>query len=152
MNALSLTFAFEIRITVEAMSEVGPTPKGIRRVVPITGGTFQGPTLAGTVVAGGYDWQTVRSDGVTEIEARYLLQTQEGALITIVNQGLRHGPPEVMQRLAEGEIVDPSTYYFRTIPVFETAAPQHQWLTQYLFVATGIRHPDQVLIQVYQLL
>ncbi|QJW92282.1 DUF3237 domain-containing protein [Spirosoma taeanense] len=145
-------FAFELRVEVAAIEEMGQTAKGIRRVIPITGGTFEGPAIQGHIVAGGYDWQIGRSDGVTEVEARYLLRTHDGSLITIINQGLRHGPPEVMQRLAKGELVDPSDYYFRSIPVFETADPRYDWLTRSVFIATGIRQPSQVLIRVYRLL
>ena len=89
---------------------------------------------------------------MTEVEARYLLKTDDGTLITIVNQGLRHGPAAVMQRLARGEIVSPADYYFRSVPVFETANPAYAWLMKSVFVATGIRQPDQVLIQVYTVL
>jgi hypothetical protein len=152
MEFIRQEFAFELRVEVDAIQELGQTVKGIRRIVPITGGTFEGPAISGEVVAGGYDWQTGRSDGVTEVEARYLLKTDDGSLITIVNQGMRHGPAEVMQRLAKGEFVNPSAYYFRSIPVFETADTRYNWLTQSIFIATGIRLPDQVLIRVYKLL
>ncbi|GAB3512932.1 DUF3237 domain-containing protein [Spirosoma knui] len=152
MESIKQEFVFELRVNVAAIQELGPTPKGIRRVIPITGGVFEGPAIRGQVVAGGYDWQIGRSDGVTEVEARYLLSTDDGSLITIVNQGLRHGPPDVMRRLARGEVVDPATYYFRSIPQFETADARYSWLTKSVFIATGIRRPDQVLIQVYRLL
>jgi hypothetical protein len=151
-DSIQLAFAFELRITVDAVAELGQTPKGIRRMIPIAGGTFAGPAIGGVILAGGYDWQTGRSDGVTEVDARYLLRTDDGSLMTIVNQGLRHGPAEVMQRLGRGEPVDPSAYYFRSIPVFETADPRYEWLTRSIFIATGSRLPNEVLIQVFQVL
>ena len=144
---------FCLRISVDitgGIQELGNTGKGIRKVVPITGGSFEGPNIKGKVVAGGYDWQLVRADEVTEIDARYMLQTNDGDLITITNTGLRHGPPEVMQRLARGEEVDASAYYFRSIPVFETSNPKYAWLMQSVFIATGIRQPKQVLIDVWR--
>ncbi len=154
MEQPKLEFVFEIsvQVTPGKIQEVGETGKGIRRIVPITGGTFEGPNIKGIIVAGGYDWQLLRSDHVSEIEARYILQTDDGALITIVNKGLRHGPAEVMKRIALGEAVNADEYYFRSIPVFETGAQQYHWLMKNIFIATGIRKPDKVLIQVWKIL
>lgn len=151
MQQPALEFAFRISVDLTAgVQEVGNTGKGIRKVVPITGGTFEGPNIKGKVVAGGYDWQMLRADGVVEIDARYLLQTDDGDLITITNTGLRHGPPEVMQRLAKGEEVDAAEYYFRSIPLFETGNPKYAWLMESVFIATGTRKPKQVLIDVWR--
>ncbi|MFN8347015.1 MAG: DUF3237 domain-containing protein [Spirosomataceae bacterium] len=147
---MELEFAFELRVEVSAIQVMGDTHRGNRRMIPITGGTFEGPNIKGRVQPGGYDWQVIRTDGVAELDARYVLVTDDGTLITIVNQGLRRGPTEVMKRLAEGQEVNPSEYYFRSIPVFETAHPDYIWMTQSIFVATGIRKPDKVLIQVYR--
>jgi hypothetical protein len=151
IKAIQQEFAFELRVKVDAITELGQTVKGLRRVIPIMGGTFEGPSIRGDVVPGGYDWQIGRSDGVTELEARYVLRTHDGTLITIVNHGLRHGSPQVMQRLARGETVDPSEYYFRSIPIFETADAQYEWLTKSVFIATGSRQANQVIIQVFRL-
>jgi hypothetical protein len=148
---MELEFAFELRVEVSAIQVMGDTPKGNRRMIPITGGTFEGPKIKGTIQAGGYDWQVIRIDGVAELDAHYVLETNDDVLITIVNQGLRRGSPDVMKRLSEGKDVNPSEYYFRSIPVFETADPKYAWLTQSVFVATGIRKPDKVLIQVYKI-
>jgi hypothetical protein len=151
MQQPELEFAFRISVDLTAgVQEVGETGKGIRKVVPITGGTFEGPNIKGQVVAGGYDWQLLRADSVVEIDARYLLQTDDDDLITITNTGLRHGPPEVMQRLAKGEEVDASEYYFRSIPLFETGNPKYAWLMNSVFIATGTRKPKQVLIDVWR--
>lgn len=146
-----LEFCFRISIDVAGgMQELGKTGKGTRRIIPITGGRFEGPNIKGSVVAGGYDWQLLRPDGVIEIDARYLIQTAEGDLITVINTGLRHGSAEVMQRLAKGEEVDPSEYYFRSVPVFETANSKYAWLTKSIFIANGIRKPKEVLIDVWR--
>src|SRR5229473_2661885 len=90
-----------------------------------------------------------RGAGVAELEARYMLQADDGGLIAVVNRGLRHGPDAVMRKLIAGEPVDPGAYYFRCTPVFETAAPAYHWLTRTVFVASGARHPDRVEISVY---
>ena len=126
------------------------TTKGIRRIIPITGGIFAGPQINGTIEPGGYDWQLHRSDGVTELEARYVLRTDDNSLITIVNTGLRHGPPGVMQQIARGEEVDPSLYYFRSVPYFETSGPKYNWLTENIFLASGLRNPSEVIIRVWK--
>ncbi len=99
---------------------VGDGPHGLRRIIAIEGGTFTGPRLSGKVLPGGADWQVIRPDGVAEIEARYTLETDDGALIYVRNPGIRTAPKAVMDRLARGERCDPSEYYFRTCPVFET--------------------------------
>lgn len=142
----------ELRVSVGKMEELGDIGKGVRRVIPITGGTFSGADIKGTILSGGYDWQIIRSDGVAELEARYVLKTDDGSLITVVNKGLRHGPPEVMKRLAKGEEVDPSEYYFRAIPEFEVAAKKYDWLNKSIFISTGIRKPDAVIIKVWRVL
>src|SRR3954465_15248670 len=112
MEQPKLEFAFELKVEVGNIEELGRVAKGIRKIIPITGGSFEGPEIKGSILPGGYDWQLLRSDDVAEVEARYVLQTDDGALITIVNTGLRYGPSEVMQRMAKGEEVDPSEYYF----------------------------------------
>lgn len=146
-----LTFAFEMHATVGPPQEVGQVRSGRRRIVPITGGTFEGPGLRGKVVAGGADWQTIQPDGFSELDTRYTIQTDAGQLIYVQNAGVRHAAPDVMQRLLAGEIVDPSLVYFRTVPRFETSAPELQWLTRNVFVGIGERYPNEVVIRFYKL-
>ena len=153
-NKPKLEFAFEIKIKVEPGKgfEAGNTPKGFRRMIPITSGAFEGPDMKGTVIPGGYDFQLLRDDKVVEIDARYVLQTDDGALITIVNRGLRHADTEVMQQMANGFEVSPSLYYFRSVPQFETGSKKYQWLNKTMFVANGIRKPAEVIIIVFKVL
>ena len=147
-----LELAFEARVLVDPRIDVGQTPLGVRRVIPITGGTFEGPRLRGVVLPGGADWQLHRADGVAEIHARYTLKTDDGALIYVVNQGIRHAPPEVQARLEAGQPVDPGQVYFRTSPTFETAPGPYDWLMRSMFVGTGERHPGGVLIRYWRVL
>ena len=149
---IALDFAFSAKVMVAAPLELGATHLGHRRIIAITGGTIDGPRLFGKVLAGGADWQIIRADGTAELEARYTIAAEDGALISVVNRGFRHGPPEVMRALAAGEPVDPGHYYFRCTPVFETAAPAHQWLTRTVFVASGARHRDRVELRFYEVL
>ncbi len=129
---------------------VGQTPQGLRRVVPILGGTFEGPKLRGEILGGGADWQYTRSDGVTVLEALYLLRTHDGTVIQVCNRGLRHGPPEIMQLLAQGQSVDPSEYYFRAAPEFSAPQGPYDWLNKSLFLCTGVRHAAAVELKIYR--
>jgi hypothetical protein len=149
---MQTAFAFEARVTVGTPLDLGDGPLGRRRVVPITGGTFEGPRLKGTVMPGGADWQLIRTDGVAELEARYVLRADDGTLVSVVNRALRRGPADVMQRLAAGETVDPALYYFRGTPTFQAPAGQHDWLTRSIFVADGVRWPDVVIVRVFEVL
>jgi Protein of unknown function (DUF3237) len=152
MEKPALEFAFEIKINIDtaAIIDGGKTAKGIKKIVPLLGGSFEGPAIKGEVVPGGYDWQLIRMDQVAEIDARYILKTDDGIFITIVNSGMRYGPAAIMEKIAKGEAVDPSAYYFRTIPVFETGHLKYEWLTKHIFIANGIRKSSQVIIQVWK--
>jgi hypothetical protein len=146
---------FEPLMTVSAevgeIVSLGPGPLGERRVVQILSGSFEGPQLHGTVLPGA-DWQILRDDGVLDIDARYVLQEARGGLVRVVSQGYRHGPPEVMARLARGETVEPSAYFFRTVMRFETGAPDLAWLNKTIAVATAERKARRVELKVFKLL
>jgi hypothetical protein len=149
---LKAEFAFEARVTVGTLLTVGRMRAGERRIIPITGGDFAGPRLSGDILPGGADWQVVSPDGLTEVEARYTLRERDGTLIYVANRGLRHGDPDVMRRLARGEGVDPALYYFRTVPTFEVADGPHAWLQRAIFVGTGVRRPEEVVIRYFEIL
>ena len=146
-----LTFAFEVRATVGMPLEVGAVPQGRRRIVPITGGTFEGVGLKGKVMPGGADWQIIRADGFTELDTRYTLETDKGQIVYVQNAGMRHAAPDVMKKLLAGELVDPALVYFRTVPKFETASADLQWLTRAVFIGMGERYPNDVRIRFYRL-
>jgi hypothetical protein len=145
-----LNLLLEVRATLEAPIVVGDVPEGARRVVPITGGTFVGPRLRGTLVPGGADWQYLRSDGVMIVEAQYLLRTDDGVIIQVNNHGMRHGPEAVMRRLGAGESVDPADYYFRATPRLSAPAGRYEWLNRRMFLCSGARYPDTVLLWFYE--
>jgi hypothetical protein len=119
-------------------------------VIGILGGTVHGPKLTGRIRPGGADWQIIRSDGAADIKARYTIESEAGALVMVTSEGLRHGPADVMEKLARGEDVDPSHYYFRTVMRFETADPSLDWLNRILAVAKGQREPRAVRLDVYE--
>jgi hypothetical protein len=139
-----------LEIEVGPAVEVGQLPHGFRRVVPITGGRVSGALLAGRVLPGGADFQLIRSPTETEVEARYLIESDRGELVYVVNRGLRTASAEDIARLRADEPVDPARVYFRTSPSFETAAPRLRDLTDHVFLGVGVRQPRAVLFDVFQ--
>jgi hypothetical protein len=150
-NTPPLEFLCAVEVEVAAPVTVGEGPMGLRRVIPILGGRLTGPGLSGEVLPGGADHQIIRRDGVTELVARYTVRLADGALVYVVNSGIRDAAPEDMARLLRGEPVPPERVYFRTAPVFETASPAHQWLHRRLFVGYGERQPAAVLLKIFAL-
>jgi Protein of unknown function (DUF3237) len=144
-----LEHLFRAVVEIAAPLSVGVTPRGERRIIPITGGRFEGPELTGEVLPGGADWQLVCPDGTALLEARYTLRTRDGALVYVRNRGVRSGRPDVLARLARGEVVDPASYYFRTRPEFETGAPQYAWLNDVLAVCSAVRAANAVTLDFY---
>jgi len=147
---LNLQHLFKAEISLAAPQELGATPQGRRRIIGITGGRFAGERLSGRVLPGGADWQVVRADGVADLDARYTLETSDGALIYVRNRGYRHGPAEVLKKLSAGEEVDPSLYYMRTTPLFETGDARYAWLNRIVCVATGARRAAAVELDVFE--
>ena len=152
MRAIATRPLFHIDITVPEIQPIGDTPYGTRRIALVTGGTFEGERLRGKVLPGGGDWLLLRPDGVLNLDVRITLETDDGALIYMTYRGFRHGRPEVIDRLNRGESVDPSEYYFRTAPGFETAAEPYAWLNSIVCVATGARAPTGPSYDVHEVL
>lgn len=142
---------FRAELTLAAAQELGETPHGRRRIIGITGGRFAGERLSGRVLPGGADWQVIRADGVADLDARYTLETTDGALIYVRNRGYRHGPAEIISRLSSGETVDPSLYYMRTTPRFETGDARYAWLNRIVCVASGARRSAAVELEVFEI-
>jgi Protein of unknown function (DUF3237) len=141
-----------LQVAVVGPQKIGAVPYGMRVTAPITSGHFEGPRLKGKVLSGGADWTLLRSDGVLELDLRTTLQTDDGALIHMSSFGLRHGPPDVIAALGRGEAVDPSLYYFRTTPRFETAHPKYAFLNKLLAVSSGDRRAEGPIYTIDELL
>lgn len=141
----------QIRCEVGALVSLGMAKHGERRYVPLGAGTVQGPELNGTLVEGGVDWQVQRADGVTDIAAHYVIRTTDGALVEVQSEGMRHGPAEVMARLARGEPVARDEYFFRTVVRFTTGAPAWLHLNKVLAIAVGQREATRVLLDLYRI-
>lgn len=140
-----------VHCEVGALVSLGQGKHGERRYVPLGGGTVSGPELNGTLVEGGVDWQINRSDGVLDIAAHYVIRTDDGALIEVQSDGMRHGPAEVMARLARGDAVPRDEYFFRTIMRFQTGATQWLHLNKVLALACGQREATRVVLDVYRI-
>lgn len=149
--APALTHVFTLLVQVGAPVELGRIDGAQRRFVPITGGRISGPRLAGVVLPGGGDWQDIRPGGLTEVRARYVLKADDGSMIGVENSGVRVASEAVTADLARGVPVEPSAYYFRTVPRFDVAPGPHEWLRRSLFVASGIRRPTEVQIDIFAL-
>jgi hypothetical protein len=143
---------FHVRCEVANILDLGTAPFGHRRVVNLLGGTVSGARLNGRILPGGADWQIMAADGALDIHARYTVESDAGALIQVDSKGVRHGPPEVLARMAKGEDVDPSLYYFRTVMRFETAHPDTLWLNRILARAQGALENKAVNLDVYEVL
>ena len=152
MPTLHTELLFEMQVELGEFQQVGATPRGDRLIAPLKGGTFAGPKLKGTVLPGGADWLLTRLDGVRELDVRLTLRTDDGQLIYMASRGINTITPEIIQRLMRGEPVDPSEYYMRTTPVFETGAEQYGWLNRIVAVGVGQRLPTAVRQTVYAIL
>jgi hypothetical protein len=150
--ALATKYVFSLAIQVGTPIVAGDTGHGVRRVIPVLGGEVRGPGMKGAIFPVGADFQTIRPNGFTELEAKYAFEMDDGAVIYIENIGIRFGPKELLDRIAKGEIVDPELIYFRSVPRFETGAENYRWLMENLFVGVGSRHPDRVELDVHQVL
>ena len=142
---------FVMNLDVQPYQIIGGPDGAFRRVGVVPGGMFEGERLSGKVLPGGNDWQTIRSDGTTMIEVKLVLEVDDGATIGMTYTGLRHGPANVMNRVNKGEDVDPTTYYFRTNPLFVTAST-YSWLNGIISVGTGYRTPDGVIYSLFEVL
>ena len=138
-----------LRVEVGAPQDVGVTPRGRRRLIPITGGAAEGHGWQARVAPGGADFQLMTASGMTDLDARYTLETDAGDWIYVQNTALRCGAPEAMARLARGEPVDPAEIYFRCAPRFETASVALGWINERLFIGSGVRRPDRVEMQFF---
>jgi len=152
MIPLKSEFLFTLTGTVATALDIGHTPSGERRFYPVSGGDFEGPRLKGKVLEGGSDAMLVRADGVAQPDVRLILKTDDGQLIFMRYGGMRHGPAEVMERLARGANVEPTEYYFRITPLFETGSPKYEWLNRIVTVGIGNRLANGPIYYVYEIL
>ena len=143
---------FVMRLDVKKLQIVGQTPTGYRRVGVVPGGIFDGERLSGEVLDGGSDWQALAEDGATSLDVRLVLKTHDDVLIGMKYKGIRYGSPDVLKRIDSGEVVDPESYYFRILPVFETSGPAYLWLNHLVAVGIGHRRSDGPVYSIFEVL
>ena len=149
LRAPTLRHFCDLSVALGPIREMGQGRAGKRRIIPIIGGTVDGPGINGTILNLGADWQTIFEGGTAELDTRYAMETDDGALIEIINYGFRHGPPEVIRAIAAGEEVEPADYYMRTHARLETGDGRYAWVNDMLFVGTGARLADAVKLRLY---
>lgn len=132
-----LEHLYDMHVDLEAPQVIGQTPMGVRQVFIVKGGTFEGPKMRGTILPGGGDWATMRPDGAVQLDVRATIKMDDGAMVYAYYTGYIHGPPEVVMKAAAGGDVPLSEYYFYTNPIFQTGAPQYDWLNRTVAVGRG---------------
>lgn len=152
LSAVITRHLFTMQAEVRAVTTVGATPGGFRRIALISGGQVTGERLSGRVLDGATDWQVRRPDGSLALDIRLAIETERGALVTMIAGGIRHGPADVIGRLDRGETVDPASYYFRIAPTFETADAELGWLNGIQAIGIGHRVEAGPLFNVFEVL
>ena len=149
---LETRYVFTLTVQIAEVTSAGEIGTGVRRIIPIIGGEVRGEKVNGKVLPFGADFQIIRPNELIELEAKYAFETDDGDVVYVENKGLRFGPIDLLQKLKRGEPVDPKLIYFRTVPKFETGAPNYRWLMENLFIGSAARHADRVVIDVHQVL
>lgn len=152
LSTIHTRHLFTMRLDVRPIVPIGSTPNGFRRIGFVTGGEIVGERIRGKVLNEANDWQVKRPDGSVTLDVRLAFETDSGALVTMAYRGLRHGPAEVIERLERGEVVDPSSYYFRIAPTFETANADLLWLNGVFAIGTGHRFPQGPIYNIFEVL
>jgi hypothetical protein len=147
----SLEHLCDLAVTIAAPVEVGQTPAGLRRMIPITGGTVTGPRVNGKVLAGGADFQLILGGGTqAHLDARYVIELGDGSRVFVQNTALRVASLENSQRIMNGQPVNPDEVYFRCQPKLEATSPEWAWLSESQFIGVGRRAPDGVFMSFYR--
>jgi hypothetical protein len=140
----------DFEVELSRPHEMGAALAGTRRIIPIVGGTASGPRINGRILDVGADWQTVEAGGVAQLDARYAIETHDGAVIEVISRGIRHATPEIAARIAAGELVPPSEYYMRTAIRLDTGHPDYGWVARSIYVAAGGKVGNTVRLAVYR--
>jgi hypothetical protein len=152
MTEFQYEFLYEVYADLEKPIGLGITPRGNREIYYVKCGSFKGPKLEGVVLPGGGNWFLIRSDGTAELDVRGTLRTNDGHLIYVSQPGYLHASPEVWQKMIREEPVDPSQYYFRSTPYYETSSDKYSWLNRIVAVGIGRLTETGVAFKVYKIL
>ncbi len=142
---------YEAHVDLDAPQVVGQTPLGMRQIFYVKGGAFEGPRIRGEILPGGGDWALIRPDGALQLDVRATARTDDGALFYAAYGGLIFASPEVYQRIFRGEDVPVDQYYCYGTPMYQTAAPQYEWLNRVVAVGKGKIIPGGIEWRVFAL-
>jgi hypothetical protein len=148
--SIALEHVCDLVVELLPPHEMGGALAGTRRIIPIVGGTARGPRINGRILNVGADWQTVQAGGVAQLDARYAIETDDGAVIEVVSQGIRHASAEVAARIVAGEAVPPSEYYMRTAIRLDSGHPDYAWVARSIYVADGGKVGNTVRLAVWR--
>lgn len=155
VGEIATAHLFDMVVDLHAPLSMGLGPLGRRVFYPAAGGSFEGPKLRGTVLPNGGDWAIFQSDGTMTLDVRLTLRTDDDALILLRYEGRYRAPAEQRAALADATTrhqIDPATYYFRTMPLFETGAKQYAWLNGIVGVGSGYLVEGGIAYKVWQVL
>ena len=145
-----LTKVYRLEASLGQPLDLGEIAQGHRRVVPLTGGTFTGPEINGTLLSGASaDWQIVLADGTALGDIRYTLQTEGGDLLYVQSRSVRHGSPEVLARWRVVRTSRPASTRSAPRPRSRPVAPSLDWLDKGVFISVGGRQPGGVIYETY---
>lgn len=147
---IALEHACDLVVELSPPHEMGGCGLGTRRIIPIVGGTAKGPLINGRILNVGADWQTVTAFGVAELDARYAVATEDGAIIEVISRGIRHATDDVIARIAAGEDVPTSEYYMRSAIRLDSGHPDYAWVNRSLYIADGGKVGSTVMLSVYR--
>lgn len=148
--SIALEHVCDLVVELTPPHEMGACASGTRRIIPIVGGTAKGSRINGMILDVGADWQTVSPNHVAELDARYAIRTDDGAVIEVVSRGIRYASQQVARRISAGEQVPPSEYYMRTAIRLDSGDPRYDWLGKSLFLASGGKVGNAVSLAVYR--
>lgn len=151
LDAPTLEHLCDLAVQVGVPVEVGTGPTGLRRIIPIIGGTLSG-RMNGQVLPGGADYQLIIGGTLARLDARYVVELADGARVFVQNTAVRAASADMTTRLMRGEPVPPEAVYFRCQPAFETGDSRWKWLHERQFIGTGVRLPGAVLMSFYTVL
>lgn len=149
LKSPNLRYFCTLSVEPGAVLTLGNGRLGQRRIITISGGRVTGPSLNGKILPGGADWLTVSHQGLALLDARYAVETDDGAIVEVIDQGYRHGPSETMAALASGQEIAPDTYYMRSSIRLESGAPEYAYVNSTIFIGTGAKTPSGVQIDIY---
>jgi len=152
MTELKSEFLYEAYVDLDKPIELGITPQGNRQIYYFKGGSLKGPNIKGVVIPGGGNWLLIRSDGAAQMDIKATIRTDDGHFIYSYDSGYLYASPEIWQKMMKEEPIDPSEYYLRSVPYYETSSEKYSWMNRIVAVGIGRLTETGVAFKVYKIL